>query len=60
MISRLLSNKSTDLITNQLTDKLEFGMDEFEFCDNRNKKYLKENVILSQRLYFKIKFIFWY
>ena len=36
-------NKSTDLITNQLTDQpFESEWDEFKHYDNRNKKYSKK------------------
>ena len=56
-------NKSTDLITNQLSNQIfESEWDEFKHYDNRNKKYLKENFMsylkdcfLKNKVYF-----FWY
>ena len=53
-------NKSTDLITNQLSNQiLESEWDEFKHYDNRNKKYLKENFMSYLKdCFLKIKFIF--
>ena len=53
-------NKSTDLITNQLSNQIfESEWDEFEHYDNRNKKYLKENFMSYLKdCFLKIKFIF--
>tara|TARA_B100000902_G_scaffold319126_1_gene311280 strand:- start:2125 stop:3462 length:1338 start_codon:yes stop_codon:yes gene_type:complete len=53
-------NKSTDLITNQLTSQIFYSeWDEFEHYDKRNKKYLKENFTSYLKdCFLKIKFIF--
>ena len=53
-------NKSTDLITNQLTNqKFNSEWDEFEYYDKRNKTYLKENFInYLKDCRLKLKFIF--
>ena len=52
-------NKSTDLITNQLSEKkFNSEWDEFEYYDKRNKKYLKENIhSYLKDCMLKIKFI---
>ena len=54
-------NKSTDLITNQLSNQIfESEWDEFKHYDNRNKKYLKENFMSYLKdCFLKIKFIFY-